>query len=152
MNDLTSTISVTIEAPPEDVWTALTEPSAIKRWFFGVDTETDWVPGNSLIHRGEWRGQPYEDKGTIVRFEPPRTLIHTHWSPMSGLPDEPENYQQVRWTLEPGDVGTVLTIDETNLPSEEAKATSERAWSTALDNLKHVVEGDADRADQVSGP
>src|SRR5215475_1652852 len=110
MSDLTSTVSVTIEAPPEEVWTALTEPAAIKRWFFGVDTKTDWVPGSPLVHRGELRGEPYEDKGTIVAFEPPTLLIHTHWSPVSGLPDEPENYQEVRWSLEAVEGGTDLTI------------------------------------------
>jgi uncharacterized protein YndB with AHSA1/START domain len=131
-----------MDAPPEDVWAALTQPTAIKRWFFGVDTETDWVPGNSIVHRGEWQGRPYEDKGTIIRFDPPTSLIHTHWSAMSGLPDEPKNYQEVRWSLEPRDGGTVLTLEEINLPSEEAKATSEQAWATALDNLKGVVEID----------
>jgi len=140
MSDLTSTVSVTIEAPPEDVWTAMTQPSAIRQWFFGVDTETDWVPGNPLVHRGELQGQPYEDKGTIVAFEPPRLLIHTHWSPVSGLPDEPKNYQEVRWSLEAVEGGTELTIHETNVPSEEARAVSEHAWAAALRNLKGLLE------------
>jgi uncharacterized protein YndB with AHSA1/START domain len=148
-SDLTSELSVMIEASPEDVWAALTQPTAIKRWFFGVDTETDWVPGNSIVHRGEWQGRPYEDKGTILRFEPLSSLIHTHWSAMSGLPDEPQHYQEVRWFLEPRDGGTMVTLEELNLPSEDAKATSEQAWATALDNLKGVAELDRD---QPTGP
>jgi len=147
--ELSTHLSTMIEAPPEDVWAALTQPAAIKRWFFGVDTETDWVPGNPIVHRGEWQGRPYEDKGTVVAFDPPSSLIHTHWSAMSGLPDEPENYQEVRWTLEPRDGGTLLTLDEINLPSEDAKATSEQAWAGALDGLKRVAEIDPD---QPTGP
>jgi uncharacterized protein YndB with AHSA1/START domain len=147
--DLSTHLSTMIEAPPEDVWATLTQPAAIKRWFFGVDTETDWVPGNSIVHRGEWQGRPYEDKGTIVAFDPPSSLIHTHWSATSGVPDEPENYQEVRWTLEPRDGGTLLTLDEINLPSEDAKMTSEQAWAGALDNLKRVAEIDPD---QPTGP
>jgi len=146
---LSTHLSTMIEAPPEDVWAALTQPAAIKRWFFGVDTETDWVPGNSIVHRGEWQGRPYEDKGTIVAFDPPSSLIHTHWSATSGVPDEPENYQEVRWTLEPREGGTLLTLDEINLPSEDAKTTSEQAWASALDNLKRVAEIDPD---QPTGP
>jgi uncharacterized protein YndB with AHSA1/START domain len=138
MTELETTI--TIDAPAEDVWTALTTPRAIKEWFFGVDTETDWIPGNPLVHRGEWHGKPYEDKGTIIRFEPATLLIHTHWSPLSGAPDEPANYQEVRWSLEGRDDGTHLTINETNLPSEEARETSAKAWDTALGRLKDVVE------------
>ena len=141
--------SVLISAAAEDVWAVLTQPAAIKRWFFGVDTETDWVPGNSIVHRGEWQGRPYEDRGTIVWFEPPRSLIHTHWSAASGLPDEPGNYQEVRWTLEPRDGETELTVEEVNLPSDDAKTTSDKAWSLALQNLKGVVEPGED---QPTGP
>ena len=71
VSDLTTTKSTTIEAPIEDVWKALTTPDQIKRWFFGVDTETDWKVGSPLIHRGEYQGKPYEDKGEIIRFDPP---------------------------------------------------------------------------------
>jgi uncharacterized protein YndB with AHSA1/START domain len=141
MTDITTTHSVTIDSAIEDVWRALTTPKAIEEWFFGVRTESDWQVGSSLIHRGEWHGKPYEDKGTIIRIEPPTTLVHTHWSPAGGLPDEPGNYQEVRWTLDKtGDGATVLTLYESNLPSEEAKAVSDQAWEAALQNLKRSLE------------
>jgi uncharacterized protein YndB with AHSA1/START domain len=139
MTDITTTSSLTIDAAIDDVWKALTTPSAIKLWFFGVDTETDWQPGTPIVHTGEWRGKPYQDKGTILRIEPPTLLVHTHWSPTSGLPDEPGNYQEVRWSLVAQEGRTELTVDESNLPSEEAKAVSEQAWGTALDNLRGLL-------------
>src|SRR4026207_1458741 len=80
MIDLATSASVTIDAPIDEVWNALTTPELIKRWFFGVDTETDWQVGSPLVHRGEWQGKPYEDKGTILAFDRPTTLAHTHWS------------------------------------------------------------------------
>jgi len=33
--------TTTIDAPIERVWKAITTPSEIKQWFFGVDTEAD---------------------------------------------------------------------------------------------------------------
>ena len=135
-----TTISVTIPAPIEEVWKALTTPELIKRWFFGVDTETDWHVGSPLVHRGEWQGKPYEDKGTILRFEPPTLLVHSHWSPASGVPDRPEHYQEVTWSLSERDGGTTLTVAETNLPSQEAKAISKESWKAALTNLKDLLE------------
>lgn len=132
--------SVTIEAPPTKVWEALTTPDLIKQWFFGVDTETDWKEGSPIVHRGEWQGKPYEDKGVIVTFEPERALVHTHWSPASGLPDSEENYQRVAWTLSGDDGKTELTVTETNLPSEEAKSTSESSWEMVLGKLKTLLE------------
>jgi uncharacterized protein YndB with AHSA1/START domain len=140
MTDITTTQSITIDAAIDDVWKAITTPSSIEQWFFGVQTETDWQPGNSIVHRGGWQGKPYEDKGTILRIEPPTLLVHTHWSAMSGLPDEPENYEEIRWELAEREGGTLLTLSESNLASEEAKTASEQAWTTVLGNLKQLLE------------
>jgi len=132
---------VTIDAPAEEVWDAITIPEQIKQWFFGVDTESDWEVGSPLVHRGEWQGKAYEDKGEIVRIEPPKVLVHTHWSDLSGKPDRPENYQEVTWSLSQRNGSTELTITERNIPSEEAKAVSEQSWQTVLNSLKTLLEG-----------
>jgi uncharacterized protein YndB with AHSA1/START domain len=105
-----------------------------------VDTETDWKEGSPIVHRGEYQGRAYEDRGSIVKIEPPRLLVHTHWSPVSGLPDSPENYERVAWELAERGDGTELTIRESNLASEEARSTSEQGWKMALQNLKHILE------------
>ena len=140
MNELGATSSITIDAPIDEVWKAITTPELIKQWFFGVDTESDWSPGSPLIHRGEWQGKPYVDKGVILRIEPPTVLVHTHWSDVSGLPDAPENYQEVTWALSERDRLIELMITERNLPSEDAKAASEDGWKVALTSLKAVLE------------
>jgi uncharacterized protein YndB with AHSA1/START domain len=140
-DELRTEQSITIEAPIETVWEALTTPELVKRWFFGVDTETDWKAGSLIVHRGEYQGKPYEDKGNILQIEPPRLLVHSHWSPVSGRPDAPENYQRVSWELSERDGQTELTIKEVNLLSEEAKATSEKSWRMVLENLKSLLEG-----------
>jgi uncharacterized protein YndB with AHSA1/START domain len=58
-SEISTQASVTIEAPADEVWKALTTPALIKRWFFGVDTETDWKVGSPIVHRGEYQGKPY---------------------------------------------------------------------------------------------
>ena len=140
MTDLTTATSTTIRAPIQEVWQALTTPDLIERWFFGVQTETDWRPGSPIVHRGAWQGQRYEDKGTIVRVEPPELLVHTHWSDLSGTPDSPEHYQEVTWALKRRDGATELIVSERNLPSPEAKELSEQSWETVLGNLKSLLE------------
>jgi len=138
--DISSSTSIILDAPAPRVWEALTTPELIKEWFFGVETETDWTEGSSIVHRGEYQGEPYEDKGTIVRIVPERMIVHTHWSPVSGLPDRAENYQEVAWTLANENGQTKLTVSEVNLPSEEAKAASEQGWRTALSGLKNLFQ------------
>jgi uncharacterized protein YndB with AHSA1/START domain len=139
MNEIRST--TTIRAPIDRVWAAITTPAEMKKWFFGVDTDADWEVGGKLVHRGEYEGKPYIDKGEILAFEPPRRLVHTHWSDVSGLPDTPENYQEVAWDLTERDGGTQLTITERNLPSDDAATRSEQGWKGALDSLKQLLEG-----------
>jgi uncharacterized protein YndB with AHSA1/START domain len=135
-----TTTTIRIEAAVEDVWAAITTPERIKEWFFGVETRSEWTPGSELVHSGEWQGRPYEDRGTIVRLEPPTLLEHTHWSPMSGLLDEPGNYENVVWRLSGDETTTELTVSETNLASEEARERSEQGWRLALDGLKRLLE------------
>ena len=95
--DLRTETSVTIEVPIEKVWEALTTAELRKQWFFGVDTETDWKAGSPIVHRGEYQGKTYEDRGIILEIEPPRLLVHSHWSPVSGPPDTLENHERVSW-------------------------------------------------------
>jgi uncharacterized protein YndB with AHSA1/START domain len=141
--DISTTSSVAIDAPADEVWKALTTPELIKQWFFGVDTESDWKQGSPIVHRGEWQGKPYVDKGEIVRIEPPHLLAHTHWSDLSGKPDSPEHYQEVTWEVAERDGRSELTITEHNLPSDEAKNASNQAWSMVLQSLKGTLEDGA---------
>jgi uncharacterized protein YndB with AHSA1/START domain len=141
MSDLGTETSVTIDASAERVWEAITTPGQIKQWFLGVDTESDWQEGSPLVHRGEYQGKPYEDRGEILRIEPPSLLVHTHWSDVSGQADRPEHYERVTWSLAEHDGVTDLTVSEENLPSERAKAVSEASWAMVLGNLKRLLEG-----------
>ena len=67
------------------------------------------------MFRGEWNGQTFEDKGEIVTFEPERELAYSHFSPMTGKPDEPENYHLVDITLDGASDTTNVTLEQSNL-------------------------------------
>ncbi len=138
--DLRSQKTVTLNAPIEEVWDALTRPELIRRWFFGVDTRTTWMEGTPIMHRGEYQGKPYEDRGEILKFQPPKLLSYSHWSSMSGLPDDKENYQHVTYSLVSKGRSTELTLTEQNLPSEEMQELSDKSWDTALEMLKQMIE------------
>jgi uncharacterized protein YndB with AHSA1/START domain len=135
------TTAVTINAPAAKVWEAITENDKRKAWFFGVDTETDWLEGSRILHSGEFEGKPYRDKGEILEIEPKRILVHTHWSDMSGLPDRAENYQTVSFMLTEVDGRTTVTVAESNHPNAKAREVSEGMWQKALGGLKQLVEG-----------
>jgi len=91
---------------------------------------------NDKTELGSGRVEAFSD----AVFEPPRLLVHTHWSDLSATPDTPEHYQEVTWALTERDGATELTVSEQNLPSHEAKAVSEQSWGTVLGNLKSLLE------------
>jgi uncharacterized protein YndB with AHSA1/START domain len=130
-----------IHAPTSKVWQALINPEIIKQYLFNTEVISDWQVGSPIIYRGEWEGKPFEDKGKILAIEPERVLQSTHWSPLSGVPDTPENYHTVTYTLtEKGD-NTEVTITQDNNASEEENAHSEKNWQTVLQGMKDLLEG-----------
>jgi uncharacterized protein YndB with AHSA1/START domain len=135
--------STKVNAPKTKVWAALVTPAAIKQYFFGTDVASDWKEGSPITWRGEWEGKRYEDKGVIVQLKPARALQFTHFSPLSGLPDKPENYHTV--TIELSDAGpeTRVTLTQDNNATEDARAHSEKNWNMVLGGLKKYVENSA---------
>jgi uncharacterized protein YndB with AHSA1/START domain len=131
----------TIRAPVSKVWQALINPEIIKQYLFNTDVISDWKVGSPIIYRGEWEGKPFEDKGKILEIEPEKLLKSTHWSPLSGVPDSPENYHTVTYTLSDKGDNTEVTITQDNNATEQEKEHSERNWKTVLAGLKNLLEG-----------
>jgi uncharacterized protein YndB with AHSA1/START domain len=132
--------STAIHATPERIWEALTTPDQLKQWFFGTDVVTNWKIGSPILFRGTWQGKPFEDKGEIKVVEPPSRLEFTHFSPLTGQPDLPENYHTVTYTINSHGDHTDVTITNDNNADAEAVKHSEQNWQMALDALKKYLE------------
>jgi uncharacterized protein YndB with AHSA1/START domain len=133
--------SLAIAAPPETVWHALTDPASIEKFFLGSKVETTWEVGTPITYSGEWNGKPYRDVGTILEVEPPRLLRTTHYSPLTGLPDAPENYHTVEYRVDPDGDGSRVTITQGNNRSDDEVPHAEENWALVLGNLKTLIEG-----------
>ncbi|MEZ2391987.1 SRPBCC domain-containing protein [bacterium RCC_150] len=132
--------STTINASAGRVWSVLTDPEAIKEFMFGTEVATDWIVGRPITWRGNWKGKDYEDKGIILEFEPGKRMVHTHYSPLSGQDDVPENYHTLAWTLEPDGGNTKLTLTQDNNASAEEAAHSKGMWDSLLGSVKEIAE------------
>jgi uncharacterized protein YndB with AHSA1/START domain len=141
MNEnLVAQADVTIDAPSGQVWQALVSPEAIKQYMFGTTVESEWTEGSRVVWKGEWQGRRYEDHGVILQMKPGRVLQYSHFSPLAGLPDRPENYHTVTIELTPEGGRTHVALSQDNNSSENAKAHSEKNWQQMLDGLKRFVE------------
>lgn len=146
MSETTASASIVIDRPRAEVWKALTDPDLVKQYFMGATLKTDWQVGHPITFSGTWKDKPFEDKGEIITFEPEQEMSYSHWSPLSGADDVPDNYHVVHITLEDGAVGTKVTLDQSNLNggvSEADRASRddyEKNWSATLQGLKKVTE------------
>lgn len=130
----------TIHAPVSKVWEGLTNPELIKKYFFGTTVVSDWKVGSSIIFTGVWEGKTFEDKGTILNFDPPKLMRYNYWSPMGGTEDAPENYAIITYELSEQNGETLITVTQDHITSEEMKQRMESNWSSVLKNMKRVLE------------
>ncbi len=132
--------SIRINATRDRVWNALIDPTAIRQYMFGTQVVSDWKVGSPISWKGEWQGKAYEDKGIILQFQPECTLQYSHFSPLSGVPDSPENYHTVSVELTPSGNQTEVTLSQDRNASEEERVHSEQNWAAMLTALKQFVE------------
>ena len=144
---LVATATTTVTATKDRVWAALTEPDEVKAWFFGTHQQTDWAPGSPITWSGEWEGKAYEDKGEVVAVDRPHRIEVTHWSPLTGTEDAPENYHTLVYTLadatdatDATDAGTTLTLTQDHNGDEDEVKQNTDSWSQMLAQLKKHVE------------
>lgn len=136
----TATASISLNATPERVWKALTDPEEIKQYLFGTQTTSDWKKGSPITYSGEWEGKSYKDKGTIIEIKPNELLHTTYFSSMSGKEDKPENYSNVIYSITPSGNQTILTIVQDNNTDEKSRDHSQSNWNMGLQALKKLVE------------
>jgi uncharacterized protein YndB with AHSA1/START domain len=132
---------IVIDAPPDRVWSAITEARHLATWFADDGAEVETMVGGQVILRWKQHGTAL---GVIEEFDPPRTFA-MRWSLIEGEPPRPGNSTLVRFTLESrGNGRTLLTVLESGFRSLEGDAAEKRhhleanteGWETALAGLR----------------
>jgi uncharacterized protein YndB with AHSA1/START domain len=138
-SDLTAHVSIDFNAPKARVWKALTDPADIKQYFFGTNLITEWKVGGPIRFVGEWEGKAYEDKGTVLKFEPQSLIQFDYWSSMSGTEDKPENYQTITYRVTEKEGITNLQIIQDGV-TEATREHSEQNWKMIFEEMRGFVE------------
>jgi uncharacterized protein YndB with AHSA1/START domain len=140
MTGFSAAAEVHVDASPEEVWSALTDPAKIADWMSGSTVETDWQVGSPITRQGEYDGRAYEDKGEVLVHDEPEKLSMTHYSPMMGQPDVPESYHTLVYTLTPSGEGTTVGLTQDGCDTEEQAEQFSANWQQMLDGLKATAE------------
>ena len=132
---------VQIDAPVDTVWSIVTEPQNIARWFASY-AEVDLRPGGDLLFRFE---SGMDGKGTVEKVERPNLFTFRWVSP------EPErdmvaaqgHYTTVEFSLRAEGEGTLLRVVEsgfaalegTEAENAELAERHEGGWAMFLERL-----------------
>ncbi|MCY7409583.1 MAG: SRPBCC domain-containing protein [Chitinophagales bacterium] len=140
MNDFTLVTSKVIAAPKSKVWDAIINPEIIKQYLFGTEAKSDWKVGSTITYSGMWEGKSYEDKGNILAMETEKFFKYNYWSSMSGTEDKPENYAEITYELSEEPEGTLFTLSQSAIPTQELHDHHEKNWKMVLEGMKKVIE------------
>ena len=146
MSAVTAKATIVVDRLREQVWHALTDPALVSQYFMGATVKTDWQVGHPITFTGTWKDKPFEDKGEILDFKPEKEMTYSHWSPLSGKDDKPDNYHVVHIALNDAKDGTKVTLEQSNLNGDvteedrKNRAEYEKNWAGTLQGLKKVAE------------
>lgn len=124
--------TLVINASPERVWRAITDPAELARWFPDEKADVDVRPGGA----GHW---VWADHGSFaVRFEvvePPERLVWS-WARDANTRFDDAVVTRVEFRLEPtADGGTTLYVRESGFVTEEDRRGNDGGWDQELGEL-----------------
>ena len=145
-DDFTVRRTISIKAPIDKVWAAITEAQHLARWFPQSAVLTDVSVGAEGVFT--WDG--YEDFAVRIEELDPPHMIAYRWSndnargvPTTRIVDSQSTV--FRFTLEPIEGGTQLTVVESGFGSLSDPAGSMESnrggWNSELDELVAYLEG-----------
>jgi uncharacterized protein YndB with AHSA1/START domain len=129
-----------IQATPQQIWSALTDPEMTKQYWSRHRNVSSWIPGAS------WQHQDYDDSsivdltGIVVESTAPRRLVLTWAFPSdAGIA---ERTSRVSFELEPFGEGAVcLTVRHEDLePDSPMLDGVTKGWPIVLSSLKTLLE------------
>jgi uncharacterized protein YndB with AHSA1/START domain len=133
---------ITIKAPAERIFEALTNPDQRLKWwgaegqYRGTQVESDLRPGGKWMTRGVGRGgKPFTVRGEYRQIGRPNLLVFT-W-----LPDWEVNASEtlVRFDLSEKEGATTVRLTHSGLTSESSRA-HHQGWPQVLAWLQTYVE------------
>jgi len=143
---------IDVAAPPKRVFTALTDPKQLMRWWGaeGPCKAKLWEMDSRV--GGSWRFEAadptgkivingvsdFKASGEILEYDPPRLLAYT-W--IANWHNQPGRTTLVQWELTPVGKGTRVKVTHSGLAEEPAaRKDYSGGWPGVVEYLKNFVE------------
>jgi len=133
--------SIFIATSPDRVWTAITDPEHIVKWFGSGATLSALESGGT----GVWSFDGYGDVPIMVEAVDPMHSITYRWGDTNSPVIDPEASTVFTYTLEVVEGGTQLHVVETGFQNladpARGLASNQEGWTTELNKLVAYLEG-----------
>lgn len=127
-----------VDAPINTLWKVLTDNQFVPQYMFGCIAETDWKPGSPLLWKGAADGKLYV-KGKVVSIDAPHRLEYTIIDPNNPeVPDLPENYLTMVYTLAERNGGSSLEITQGDFSNV---ANGQKRYEESLGGGDYILQG-----------
>ncbi|MED4753549.1 metalloregulator ArsR/SmtB family transcription factor [Brevibacillus choshinensis] len=132
---------IAIKSTPEQIWSALTDPSMTSKYWYNGAIRAEWKAGRPYeIWNPEGKVQA---KGELLVVEPPRRLVMT-WQLLSLAETAGEQPSRLTWEIEPHvDFSGVTLVTVVHDDFEDAPNTSrvlEAGLPVVLSGMKTLIE------------
>lgn len=104
-----------------------------------VEVTTNWQVGQPILISG-FHHVKFENRGTVLRFEPGRLLSYNYLSSVSRLPAVPENHTVLEFELIPAGAATTLQLTASSFPTQTIFKQVEFYWKSTLPLIRQRVE------------
>ncbi len=125
-----------IQATPERVWHALTDPDLTAQ-YWGHSNVSDWQAGSTWEHLRTDGSGIADVVGKVLAAEPPRRLVITFDGPGAEPAGGPTT---VTFEIEPYHEIIRLTVTHENLPGQTDYDAVAAGWPAVFANLKSLLE------------
>lgn len=128
--------TIYIAAPPERVWSALTDGELTKA-YWGHENRSDWRQGSrwEMIRNGNG---VVDVAGHVLEVDPPRRLVTSWVDPQ--YEDEPGRTSRVTYELAANGADTRLTVTHSELPNQSVRDAISGGWPLVLSSMKSLLE------------
>lgn len=135
------TLTRRINAGPEKVYAAWTDPQKLIQWFStprivagSVRAEMDLRPGGRYRFSFDDQSGEHHEVGGVYREIVPNARLVFSWA----WHTTPERESQVSITLKPDGGGTLLTLHHEQFVDQVARDAHARGWADMLDNIEQL--------------
>jgi len=127
-----------IRTTPEELWAALTTPDFMKKYWFGMNFETDWKQGSPW--KLAFPDGRVADTGEVVEIEKPKRLILS-WRNQFRPELHNEGYARCVMEIEQaGEVVKLAITHEIDKPGSKLIDAVSVGWPKILSSLKTLLE------------